>query len=129
MRVAKATSEDFEKTRSFLQACENIWDNRSNYSIRVEENEWQSWDDEDEDKILILKLRKEIADDEGCDVVEVDNRILMYEFIRRKYKKADCHWNRVIMAADILIDTCCDPQLTYLEWSPYYEQHHVAPEQ
>lgn len=38
-------------------------------------------------------------------------------------------WRRVVWAADILIDTCCDPTEDTLQWSPYLNEQHVAPEQ
>lgn len=38
-------------------------------------------------------------------------------------------WRRVIMAAEVLIDNCCDPTEETLQFSPYLEEFHVAPEQ
>jgi hypothetical protein len=34
LRVAKASEQDIEITRSFLQACEFFWDARPIYSLR-----------------------------------------------------------------------------------------------
>lgn len=129
MRVAKASDQDFEKTRSFLQVCESIWDNRGGFSLRPSEREWESWDEDDPNYLECIKIRGEIAIEENCHEKKVDGRLVMYEFIMRKYKAADCHWNRVIMAADILIDNCCDPTEEHLEFYPGFELFHVSPEQ
>jgi hypothetical protein len=128
MRMAKADQEDFEKTRKFLQSCESLWDNRNRYSFRCLEDEWEDWDDGDEDKIEMLKIRKDLSIEEGQSESEVDNRLIVYEFIKRRYKECDCHWNRVVMGGQILIEQVCDPQKDYLDYSPYLEEFHVAPE-
>jgi hypothetical protein len=128
MKVAKADDEDFKRTRAFLQACESIWDNRNQYSLRCKESTWKERDD-DEDKLLIIKLQKELASEEGCEPEEVDDRILMYEFIKHKYEQADCYWSRVIIAADVLIDNVCDPTEGHLAFYPGFECFHVANEQ
>jgi hypothetical protein len=129
MKIAKATNEDMDKTRGFLQTCESIWDNRNRFSFRLSEREWESWDEDDPDYLECLKIRKEISLEEDFEEKHVDGRLVMYEFIMRKYKKADCHWNRVIMAADVLIDNCCDPTEDHLEFYPGFELFHVANEQ
>jgi hypothetical protein len=129
MRMAKATTNDFDTTRKFLQSCEMMWDNRDRYSFIDLEGQWETWDDEDEDKIELLKIRQELCDEEGVNVKQLDNRLVIYEFIKRRYKRCDCNWGRVVMGADILIEQVCDPQKDYLDYSPYLEEFHVAPEQ
>lgn len=129
LRMAKADQEDFDTTNKFLRTCEMFWDNRNRYSLRNTETEWETWDDDDEDKIFILKVRKELAKEEYCDPEHVDNRLLVYEVIKRLYKKCDCNWGRIILGAHILIEQVCDPQKDYLDYSPYLEEFHVAPEQ
>lgn len=129
MRMAKADNEDFETTNRFLQTCEMFWDNRERYSFIDKEGEWVDWDDEDEDKQYFLKVRKELAEEEDCDPEHVDNRLLVYEVIKRRYKQCDCNWRRVVFGAQILIEDVCDPQESHLAYSPYLEQFHVAPEQ
>lgn len=120
MKVAKATKEDFEKTLSFLQSMESMFDSRNRYSLRDDETEWQSWDDEDEDKIELLKIRKEIIDEYGFDEEDkITNKLTLLEFIKNKYKSSDLHWNRVYWAAEVLIDNCCDPNAKTLEWHPF----------
>lgn len=119
IRLAKADQEDFEKTRVFLQCCESLFDNRWACSS---DEQWQDWDDEDEDKIAILKLRKQLARDEDCDEDEIDNRILLFEFVKYKYRGCDCNWRRVIMAADVLIYNACDPMQDTVEWHPFIER-------
>jgi hypothetical protein len=129
MNVAKASQQDIEKTTHFLRACELFWDNRPNYSMRTEEREWMTLDDDDPEKLLILDIRQQLAKNENVEPELVDHRILAYEYLRSKYKSADARWKRVIMAADILIDNCCDPTEGHLAFYPGIELFHVAPEQ
>ena len=129
MIVAKATDKDIELTREFLNACEALWDIRNRYSLRPSEKEWLSWDEEEPDYKECVRIRKDVAMEEGLSEREVDNRLVIYEFIMRKYKNAGCHWGRVIMAADMLIDNVCDPTESHLEFYPGFECFHVAPEQ
>lgn len=50
----------------------------------------------------------------------VDNRLILYEFIKRKWRKANCcgSFGRIVMDAEVLIDNACDPNLDYLEFKP-----------
>ena len=50
----------------------------------------------------------------------VDNRLILYEFIKRKWRKASyCgSFGRIVMDAEVLIDNACDPNLDYLEFKP-----------
>lgn len=129
LRVAKASEEDIELTRDFLRLCEAFWDNRASFSFRELASDWDRWDDEDEDKMELIQIRKNIAEEEGLSESDVDNRLIVYEFLKRHYKKADSSWGRVIMAADVLIDNCCDPTEGHLAFYPAFEMFHVAPEQ
>lgn len=129
MRMAKADEEDFESTNTFLHACENLWASRRAYSLHNNETGWVDWDDDDKDKIELLEIRENLAKQDGCDELDVDSRLVIYEFIKRKYRQCDNNWARVTLAARILIDSVCDPQKDYLDYSPYLEEMHVAPEQ
>jgi hypothetical protein len=129
LRIAKATEDDIDTTRNFLQSCEVFWDNRQIFSLRELESDWENWDDDDPDKIELKKIQRELADEEGIKIKFLDNRLVIYEYIKRKYKRADNKWGRVIMAADILIDNCCDPTENHLAFYPAFEMFHVAPEQ
>ena len=126
--MAKADDQDFKTTLAFLQACEQMWSKR-HFEWNEPDEEWESWDDDDEDKQRFLKIRKRIAEEERISESDVDYRIIVYEFIRSKYKSCDCNWARVYWAAQILIPDVCDPQKDYLDYSPYLEEFHVAPEQ
>ena len=89
MRMAKADEEDFKTTHNFLSWCEKFWDNRERYSFRDMESDWLTWGEDDEEKQYSLKIRKDIAEEEGCDEEDVDNRLVVYEVIKRMYKKCD----------------------------------------
>lgn len=127
MTIAKADKDDLETTIQFLNAAELALD-RDKFSFQSAEDNWEDLDDEDEDKILILKIRKNIAEEEGKDEDRVDNRILMYEFLQAKFAKCNCNWRRVYYAADSLIDFCCDPTEDHLALYPGFELFHVSTE-
>lgn len=124
LRVAKADEKDFNTTRSFLQACEMFWDTRMFGGI-----EWEYLDDDDPDKKILLAIRKSLAEEDRVSERSVDDRLVVYEFLRRKYRACDCNWNRVVMAGDVLIDNVCDPTEDHLAFYPGIELYHVAPEQ
>jgi hypothetical protein len=56
MRIARATKNDFSTTNDFLSSCASFWDNRQ-FSFN-NEKAYEDWDDEDEDKKLIIKIKK-----------------------------------------------------------------------
>lgn len=122
MRVAKATKDDFDKTTSFLSSMEALFDTRNRYSLRNYEEDWKGWDDDDDDKKLILRCQKELSEEGGCDPDEVDNRLILFEFIKQKYQACDCSWNRVVWGASVLIDNACDPTLSHLDWHPFIDR-------
>lgn len=65
--IAKASKNDFEKVYNLLSPMEELFNNRwSN------EESWTEWDDDNEDKLELLAIRKEIAEEEYCDEDEVD---------------------------------------------------------
>lgn len=129
MRMAKATSEDFDVTLNFLQACQQMWDRRP-FQWSDPAEDWEGvFDDEDEDKKELVRIRKRIADEERISESDVDFRIIIYEWIRGKYDECDSSWGRVYWAGQILIPVVCDPQKSYLDYSPYLTDFHVAPEQ
>ena len=116
LKLSKATDNDFDLTSDFLSACSQLFDSRH---FRSFEEDWKHWDDQDDDKIKITQLQKLLAEEENCEPNEVDNRLILYEFIKWKYKKCDCHWGRVIMAASVLIDSVCNPQCDTVELHPH----------
>lgn len=56
--IAKASKNDFEKVYNLLSPMEELFNNRwSN------EESWTEWDDDNEDKLELLAIRKEIAEE------------------------------------------------------------------
>lgn len=119
MKIAKASEEDFEKVYNLLRPMDEIFNSRWN-----NEEEWTDWDDENPDKIELLSIRKEIAEEEDFLNEEyVDNRLVLFEFIKRRMRLCACgNWERVVTAADALIYSCCDPQEDSLAWRPEIER-------
>lgn len=115
MKVAKAEKEEFDRVYNFINIMEGLFDQRWFFS---QEESWRDWDDEDEDKQMLLEIEKELKLSEYDE--EPDNRLIVYEFIKRKWRNANyCgSFGRIVMDADVLIDNACDPDLDYLEFKP-----------
>lgn len=121
MKVAKADNKEFDKVYDFINVMDKLFDNK----FFSDEESWREWDDDDEDKKLLLKIEKDLKETEGSDIWgKVDNRLILYEFIRLKWKKANYYgsFQRIVMDADCLIDNVCDPDLDYLEYKPEIKQ-------
>lgn len=118
LKMAKADPEEFERTMSFVRVMDSLFDSRSFFSS---EEDWREWDDDDEDKKMLLAIEEEVKETDGTSWDgKADNRIILYEFVKRKWKQANFSgsFGRIIMDADVLIANCCDPNLDYLEFKP-----------
>lgn len=122
--MAKADHDDLQTTEDFLNACELALES-SRFSMLNAADNWEDLDEEDDERKLIEKIKENLELEEGT----VDNRILMYEYLQAKFKKASCNWRRVVWGADILIDNVCDPMEDHLAFFPGFELFHVSPEQ
>lgn len=118
--MANANPEEFERTMKFVNIMEALFESNP-YSLMESETSWREWDDDDEDKQLLLEIEKEVAEEDGASWDgKPDNRLVLFEFIKRKWKEANYggSFGRIIMDAEVLIDNACDPELDYLEWKP-----------
>lgn len=118
LKMAKADKEEFEITMGFVRVMEALFECRSFFS---NEEDWRDWPDDDEDKKKLLEIEKEVIDEDGtCRDGKPDNRLVLYEFIKRKWRAANFHgsFGRIIMDAKVMIDNACDPDLDYLEFKP-----------
>ena len=124
MNISKATREDIDKTREFLQFMENLFESKPYglYSFHDESRLCSSFPEDLDEYKLLQRIRDGFATEKGCEPSKVDNRLVLYEAIVTMYKRCDIHWNRVLMSADILIDSCCDPCETHLTWHPFIER-------
>lgn len=120
LKMAKANPEEFERTMKFVNIMEALFESNP-YSLMESETSWREWDDDDEDKQLLLEIEKEVLEEDGdCWDGRPDNRLVLFEFIKRKWKESNYSgsFGRIIMDAEVLIDNACDPDLDYLEWKP-----------
>ena len=118
LKMAKADNEEFEITMGFVRVMEALFESRSFFS---NEEDWRNWPDDDEDKKMLLEIEKEVIDEDGTSWDgKPDNRLVLYEFIKRKWRAANFtgSFGRIIMDAEVLIDNACDPNLDYLEFKP-----------
>ena len=112
--MAKAGPEEFDRVRGFVNVMEALFEDR--YFFSTEEC-WRDWDDDDEDKKALLEIERDLRECEGD---PVDNRLVLFAFIKRKWCKSNFSgsFGRIIMDAEVLIDNMCDPGLDYLEYKP-----------
>jgi hypothetical protein len=125
MRVAKPDKRTIDSVHNFVHAAEAMLE-RQKFSLCDPCEEWTTWPDDDNDKQEMLRIRKRIAEEEGWSETDVDNRIVAYEYLLKKYSNRLQH---VVISADIMIDNICDPTGDCLDFHPGFEFFHVAPEQ
>ena len=83
MKVAKADEKEFDKVYDFINVMDELFDSR----FFSHEEEWRNWDDDDEDKKLLLEIEEEIKETDGEDIWGVDNRLILDEINKRKWEK------------------------------------------
>ena len=115
MKVAKATPEEFNPVWDFISCMEALL---SGGRFRSSEEDWRDWNDDDPDKKLLLQIEKNIKESEHDE--EPDNRLILFEFIKKKWHQAnECgSFGRIVMDAAVLIENVCDPKLDYMEYKP-----------
>ena len=109
---------------------ESLFDDRG-FFVSTGEESWREWDDDDEDKKLLLKIEKEVKETDGESIWDgVDNRLILYEFIKRKWNEANYSgsFRRIVMDCEVLIDNCCDKELDYLEFNKDIQEAFEAKE-
>lgn len=127
MKIVKPTPDEFEALLNFLNASEAVLD-KEKFSFASPEDNWEEWDEDNADKILITKIQKEVAEDLGYGVSSVDSRIVMYEFLKHKFSKA-FRWRGVYWAAEALLENIQDPFDDCLAFHPCFQINHVENEQ
>jgi hypothetical protein len=125
MKIHKLTKPELAASRDFLNAAEAVL-KPERFSFTSPESKWKEWDADDDDYRLMIKLQKELAVEFGCKPEHVDDRILCYEFLKKKY------YSRVslpLLTAEVLIENVCDPLQDHLAFHPSFFVNHVTPEQ
>lgn len=125
MKVAKPSQQMFDSVAKFKEACELCID-KSTYSFTPPESQWKELDEDDPERQEMELIRSLIASEEGISVKSVDDRIVCYEYLKRKYATRLWH---IILTAEVLVDNCCDPTEDSLAFRPDIYFQHVAPEQ
>lgn len=100
--MAKANPEEFERTMKFVNIMEALFESNP-YSLMESETSWREWDDDDEDKQLLLEIEKEVAEEYGTSWDgKPDSRLVLFEFIKRKWKEANYSgsFGRIIVDAE-----------------------------
>jgi hypothetical protein len=101
MKMAKASEDDLKRVESFFEWLEEFVDYGTNAEFKSEDDEGE---EDSEGRILhdeqvIERIRMEFS-----------------RFTRRATVAGS--WRRVIWGMRILLENCCDPDATTLEWNP-----------
>lgn len=115
MKVAKATPDEFEPVMKLVNTLDALLQQGR---FRSCEEDWREWDDNNPDKQLLLQIEKDLKETEHDE--EPDNRLILFEFFKKKWNEANwCgSFGRIIADAAVLIENVCDPDLDYLEYKP-----------
>lgn len=123
MKVHKIEPDALRAVTEFIHASEHMLE-RQEFSMKSPYEEWESWEDDDPEKIMLQKIKAFIRQNEDMD--DVDGRIVAYEYLRRKYTHGLSLAN---LSLHVLMDNCVDPMKDYLDFAPHFYTNHVAPEQ
>lgn len=125
MRMHKMEAGEIKAANEFVDACELMLE-REKFSFEEPYESWQNLDEDDEDRKEIESLKRQIASNDDVDIKDIDPRVVAYEYLKRKYSYRA---KVAVITSEILIDHCCDPTKTYLDFHPSFYQNHVEPEQ
>jgi hypothetical protein len=126
--MAKATESDFESTVEFMNAAESALE-RGKFSLSYPQDFFEDMDEEDPEYIKIMKIKKRLSKEDGLSIDDVDNRLVMYEYLTEKFAACSCSWRRMLHGGWTMIDNSCNPNETHLAWREDIQFNHVAYEQ
>ena len=119
IKIGKATPEDFELVLGVLRPLDAMFNCRWGYGCDV----WLDWDEDDPDYEELVAIRRRVAREEHVDEDDVDNRLVVAEFVASRMRAAGAgSWERVVLNCQALIDTFCDPADSCLSWHPFLER-------
>lgn len=121
MRMAKADANDIGQCRDFFHLYEYVIEN-GELTDEIIKSDWEEGDVEYKE-LMKHVIKKEEKWARGS-VGEFD----YYSFFYDWHTILAPRWRRVVWGVEILIESVCDPQKDYLDYSPYLEEFHVAPE-
>lgn len=128
MKIAKPTEKDFDRFRAFMNSAEMALEKRA-YSLTSPEDNWITDLDEDDPEFqMIARIKVLISRNEEIPIDKIDNRIVMYEYLKKMFSKTSPCWRRVYyLSAGIM--PFLDPSEDHCAFHPSIEEIHVAPEQ
>ena len=104
MRVSKATPEDISQVQNFFFILEALQE----YDFQFDIEDLEAY----EDSYFYTELKSIVFDNYG-DLIEDEGQIML------NLLQMPIHgWRRIILACDILIRNCCNPDVDYLDWHP-----------
>ena len=115
IKIARPSDRDFDMAY-MIQGLSELFDDR--FSV---EEDWKSWDEESEKYKLMKEAYDSVLEEDGPDSVftdDPDNRLVIYEYIRRLFINYPSALYRVIAAAQMAMDNCFDKDISYIDYRP-----------
>lgn len=116
MKVATPTEEDLDSTYQFMRILEALTDNRMYH--HSDPSDWKEWDEDDEDFKVIKEAESYVCDYEEEEPDEVDQRIVLFQYIKNYFIKNPSALARIITCAQMAMDNAFDKDCSYIDWKP-----------
>ena len=131
IKIASPSTEDFDSSIQFMRILEALTDNRAYCCSSVED--WKNWDPNDDDYKILKKIEDSLIGEYGEfeDEDEVDQRIVLWEYVKHFFNYNPSSLARVITCASVAMDNAFDPDKNTIEWREniekaldFYEETH-----
>ena len=115
LKIGAPSKKDFDAIYRFRNIIDTLTDSR--FYGTTDPSSWKEWDETDKDYKLLKKIEKEICEyyDESPD--EIDQRVVLWEFVRYFFQHYGGSINRVIMCADMAMENAFDKKTDVIEWN------------
>lgn len=116
LSVAKPSEKDMDECYRFLRIMESLTDDRLFHSSSA--SDWKEWNKEDEDYELLNYCRNQLIQDGEDDEDELDDRLVLWEYVKWFFNRCPSSFARVLMCAQMALDNAFDEKSNTIEWKP-----------
>lgn len=113
LKVAAPSNKDFDAVYQFNRICESLTDGRGWYSVK----NWKEWDTDDKDYKLLKKIEKKVCEEEDGSPENIDQRIVLWEYVNWFFNYCPSSLLRVVMCADMAMENAFDKKADCVEWN------------
>ncbi len=115
LKVAAPNTEDFDAVYQFNRIMDALTDNRMWRA--ADESDWKDWDEDEKDYKLLKDIEKEVCSSEDETPEDVDQRIVLWEYVKWFFNNHPSALSRVLMCADTAMENAFDKESDTLEWN------------